>query len=144
MIMRIECNVEAYLERYDSDGYVKPYFFNIPYSKEIEKSCFDWHPHTKEKVIDSKGLGTMIEFFYALSKPNEKYIKLNLILTDEKEKHEDWIELEKKRKDYGVYEVHGLDNYDGEACFDDKNTLYLNLEEFYHISNPKYIYLKKI
>lgn len=132
--------IGVYLERYDKDGYVKPYFFNLPYSQEIKESSFIGNKIPKF-LIDSKCFGIMFDFFYALSKPNEKIMKLNIILTDKKEEHKDWIELHKKYKDYCEYEVHNLDNYEGER-FNDGYNLGIDLKYLYHISNPEYIYLR--
>jgi hypothetical protein len=134
--------IGVYLERYDEDGYVKPYFFNLPYSQEIKENSFIGFGISKP-LIDSKYFGIMFNFFYALSKPNEKIMKLNIILTNKKEEHKDWIELHKKYKDCVEYEVHNLDNYKGERFIDDCG-LGIDLKRFYHISNPEYIYLKHI
>lgn len=132
--------IGVYLERYDEDDYVKPYFFNLPYSQEIKESSFII-PGISKPLIDSKFFGIMFDFFYALSKPNEKIMKLNIILTNKKEEHKDWIELHKKYKNYGEYEVHNLDNYKGER-FNDGYSLGIDLKSLYHIPNPEYIYLK--
>lgn len=134
--------IEVYLERYDKDGYVKPYFFNLPYSQEIKENSFMKFGISKP-LIDSKCFGIMFDFFYALSKPNEKIIKLNIILTNKKEEYKDWIELHKKYKDCVEYEVHNLDNYEGER-FNGGYSLGIDLNHLYHIPNPEYIYLKHI
>lgn len=94
-------------------------------------------------LIDSKCFGIMFYFFYALSKPNEKKMKQNIILANKKEEHKDWIEPHKKYKDYGEYEVHNLDNYEGER-FNGGYSLGIDLKRLYHIPNPEYIYLKCI
>lgn len=142
--MRKEYTIEVYLDRRKGNNYVKPYFFNLPPSDIVEKDSFEeyWLPNVK--FLDSKCLGTMFNFFHVLSEPEEKFIKLSLIFTDKKEKHDGWIELEKKHKNYGIYEVHGLDNYKGESSCKEASTLGINLEGYYDISNPEYIYLKKI
>ena len=70
--------INVYLERYDRDKYVKPYFINLPHSKEIEKCYFEEHWLPGAKLVDSKTLGIMLHFFYALSEPNEKFIKLEV------------------------------------------------------------------
>lgn len=132
--------IGVYLERYDEDGYVKPYFFNLPYSQEIKENSFMGF-ETSKPLIDSKCFGIMFDFFYALSKSNEKIMKLNIILTDKKEEHKGWIELHKKYKDYAEYEVHNLDNYEGER-FNGGYGLGIDLNHLYHIPNPEYIYLR--
>ena len=67
--------IGVYLERYDEDGYVKPYFFNLPYSQEIKENSFMGFEISKP-LINSKCFGIMFDLFYALSKPNEKIMKL--------------------------------------------------------------------
>lgn len=87
----------------------------------------------------------MLHFFYALSEPNEKFIKLEVIFSNERKKnHKGWIELERKHEK-GIYEVHDLENYDGEPSFIDKKCMVeIDISEYYYIPNPEYIYLKKV
>lgn len=135
--------IKVYLERYDKDKYVKPFFINLPFSKEIEKCYFEEHWMPGVKLVDSKCFGVMFDFFYALSEPNEKFITLEIVLSDEKiEYHKGWVELERIHEG-GSYEVHGLDNYQGESHIDYYGPA-INITRFYSTPNPKYIYLKKI
>ena len=134
--------IGAKLERYDREGYVKPFFYNLPYSPEVDGSSFYKHG-ISERVIDSKCFGIMFDFFYALSKQDETDIQLDVITSDKKEKHDGYIELEKLYDDYCDYEVHGLNNYKGEHNLEYHGPA-IDLRHLYNIPNPKYIYLKKL
>lgn len=143
--MKIKYLINAYLERYDRDKYVKPYFINLPHSKGIEKCYFEEHWLPGAKLVDSKAFGIMLHFFYALSEPNEKLIKLEVVFSNEIVKdHKGWIELERKHE-RGAYEVHDLNNYDGEPSFlDKKYMMTIDISKYYYIPNPEYIYIKKV
>lgn len=143
--MRQECTIGVKLERHDREGYVKPFFYNLPYSKSVENDSFSYNRGWEERqVIDSKCLGIMFTFFYALSEPEETDLQLRVIVSDEKEEHEGWIELHKKFENYCEYEVHGLSKYKGEERGSRGQGLSINLQEYYPINNPEYIYLKKL
>lgn len=139
--MRAEYTIGVKLERYDRDNYVKPFFYHLPFSSEIEKSLF---PYRGEEVIDSKSFGIMFTFFYALSEPGETDIQLKVIVSDTKEDYEGWIELHKRFEHYCEYEVRGLSNYSGERHGGNGHGPGINIQNYYPINNPEYIYLKKI
>lgn len=140
--MRTECIIGVKLERYDRDRYVKPFFYNLPYSSRIVEWSFDYQG-ISELVLDSKCFGIMFDLFYAISKTNETNLKLKVIITNEEEEHEDWIKLERVYENYAIYKVHNLNNYNGES-HGSKEGPAIDLSKLYNISNPRYIYLKKI
>lgn len=129
------------LERYDRDGYVKPFFYDLPYSSRVEENCFGYDG---KSVIDSKCFGIMFSFFYALSEPGETDIQLKIIVSDKKEKYKDYIELKQMHENYCSYEVHNLDNYKGERNISNSIGPVIDITHYYNIPNPKYIYLKKL
>lgn len=140
--MRTECTIGVKLERYDRDRLVKPFFYNLPYSPVIEDYSFPYHGMSNP-VIDSKCFGVMFQFFYEIADAKETDIQLNVILTDVKEEHEGWIELHKKDLIGCEYEVYNLDNYKGERNLENHGPA-IDLKKLYNISNPEYIYLKKV
>lgn len=140
--MRTECTIGVKLERYDRDGYVKPYFYNLPYSPVIKYCSFMYHGMLIP-VIDSKCFGVMFQLFYEIADAKETDIQLNVILTDVKEEHGGWIELHKKDLIGCEYEVHNLGNYKGERNLENHGPA-IDLKKLYNISNPEYIYLKKV
>lgn len=140
--MRTECTIGVKLERYDRDRFVKPFFYNLPYSPVIEDYSFSYH-EMSNLVIDSKCFGVMFQLFYEIADAKETDIQLKVILTDVKEKHEGWIELHKKNLIGCEYEVHNLENYKGERNLENHGPA-IDLKKLYNISNPEYIYLKKV
>lgn len=130
--MRTECIIGIKFEGdldfcyRDSRGLRKPYFFHLPHSPEIKEnySCF-------------KMLGGIYELCNAIAAGDEDPILLKCIVTDEKEEHENWIEMEEVNDGYNVHNLPGYMGENGEKPF-------LELEYIYSIPNPKYIYLKKI
>lgn len=140
--MRTECTIGVKLERYDRDRFVKPFFYNLPYSPVIEDYSFSYH-EMSNLVIDSKCFGVMFQLFYEIADAKETDIQLNVILTDVKEEHEGWIELHKKDLIGCEYEVYNLDNYKGERNLENHGPA-IDLKKLYNISNPEYIYLKKV
>lgn len=140
--MRTECTIGVKLERHDRDRFVKPFFYNLPYSPVIEDCSFPYHGMSNP-VIDSKCFGCIFHLFYEIADAKETDMQLSVILTDVKEEHEGWIELHKKDLIGCEYEVHNLENYKGERNLGSQGPA-IDLKKLYNISNPKYIYLRKV
>lgn len=90
-----------------------------------------------EGFFDSKCFGLLFHLCNAFAVGDEDTINLEVILSDVREEHKDWVEIVNGK------EVHGLGNYCGEPNGGRMIMPHIDLKSDFGI-DPKYIYLKKI
>ncbi len=88
---------------------------------------------TGMKLYDSKCFGGIMNLCNAFAVGDEDNIKLDVILSDERQHLKDWVELVNGK------EIHGLGNYRGEA---DGSIAGISLHDL-NMNTPKYIYFRK-